>query len=314
MHIAGGVALNQVFINVDGGNLLSVAEHADVAQRAQLVDAAGSIQRIEGGRKAGEGVGAGTHDFAHHLDLQRADAAHGELEMAVAVALAELFLQRGLSLRYREAGQAHKAHIGDDDIAVGGDGLLHRLLAGAPDVDDYLVAGAQHIVGGRGNVLCRGEGEILRVEDIPAEHLTGVAFVHLLGEVLGVGGGVGTYVVARDAELLLTQFRVAAGDGKHLSLFGSLLFCLEAFSLAAHALQLSCGDTLADQVADNGALGGAFLGFLGDVGQNLFVRHALGHQAAFAGQEGSGGEERNQKKCFNLHIAFSVFLVRLSRT
>ena len=69
MHIAGGVALDQVFIDVDSGNLLAVTKHADVAQRAQLVDAAGSIQRIEGGREAGEGVGAGTHDFAHHLYL-----------------------------------------------------------------------------------------------------------------------------------------------------------------------------------------------------------------------------------------------------
>ena len=233
--------------------------------------------------------------------------------MAVAVALAELFLQRGLSLRYREAGQTHEAHIGDDDITVGGNGLLHRLLAGAPDVDDHLIAGAQHVVGRRGNILSRGEGEILRVEDVPAEHLTGVHLVHLLGEVFGIGSGVGAHHIARDANLLLAQLRVAGGSGQ-LAFFGGLLLGLQTFGLAAHALQLGCGDTLADQVADNGALGGAFLGFLGDVGQNLFVRHALGHQDAFARQEGSGGEEQNQKKCFNLHIEFSVFLVRLSRT
>ena len=55
-------------------------------------------------------------------------------------------------------------------LALGRNPVLHRRLGVSPYLDDHFVAGAQHVVGRRRNIIARGERQVPGGENLPAEH------------------------------------------------------------------------------------------------------------------------------------------------
>ena len=104
--------------------------------------------------------------------------------------------------------------VGHIDVAIGRDRQLLTLLGVAIDIDDQLVARAQHIVLGRGDVHLRLEGEALVIENITAENL--LTLLLRLAEIQGVG----TLIVAHHRGIV-TIHPLGGAIHHHLLLAGA---------------------------------------------------------------------------------------------
>ena len=67
------VAFHDKFVNIDGGDILSVAYQLNVSEAADITHAACTVKRMEDGREGRKGVGTRLHDFSHHIDLDSTD-------------------------------------------------------------------------------------------------------------------------------------------------------------------------------------------------------------------------------------------------
>ena len=97
-------------------------------------------------------------------------------------------LERGLELADADAGHGHRTDLGDGDLALAVDHQLGYQVDRAPDLQLHLVAGAEHIVGGRCDIADRGVGLRLR-EQFRAVDRQQLAsrFLHEALELAGLG-------------------------------------------------------------------------------------------------------------------------------
>ena len=193
-HVALHVAVEDVVVDVAGGNELALAVDADVTERTDFVRTARHVEGVEDGGEGGEGVSAGHDHFAHHVYGDGAGLAHGEAHVGTAVALAEGGLEALVGLRHGESVHADGAVVIDHHGTIGGHGALEAFLRGSPHVDEDGIARPEAVVVGRGNVHVGLKGEVAVVEDVAAEHLFALHFpVHplILGEDIDVVERVG---------------------------------------------------------------------------------------------------------------------------
>ena len=97
-----------------------------------------------------------------------------------------------VGLGHGHAAEVDRADFLDIDGAVGRDILTDGVLAGAPDVDDDLIARTQTVVGRSGEVHARLEGEVFGVEDVASEHFVFLQYAGqtVLNGVVHIAGGI----------------------------------------------------------------------------------------------------------------------------
>ena len=69
------------FVNIDGGDILSVAYQLNVAEAADITHTACTVKRVEDGREGRKGVGTRLHDLSHHVDLDSTDITQSQTDV-----------------------------------------------------------------------------------------------------------------------------------------------------------------------------------------------------------------------------------------
>ena len=311
--VARLLAAEQVIVDVDRSHAFAVAEHLYVAQRTDVVDAAGVVEGVEDRGKGREGESSRRGHLAHDVHLYGAHLPQLQRSVGTRVGQASVFarefvLDYLIGLLYGVAAEVDGAELRHHYGAFGGDGLAYVLLILSPDVDDDLVAGAEAVVLRGGDVHPRGEGQGVLVEDVVAVYSTfGSPFVFdvdwlpvvVVGIVIllvflwvGGAGSAGLYrgfpapVAVGPLVVRGTLSACVVDVGLPGSGSGGGVAVLLAFILALHALHLLGSDAARHQLAAYHLLALACARSRLDVGKNLHVghpglkaqRHHYGHQ------------------------------------
>ena len=163
------LSVDQIVVNVQIGDLPAVAINLNATQRSDVVDTSGRIDRIEHRSQRRQRVGPRHGDLARDIHLDAPYLAQRNPNLSAHDPI-DFRLDALLSLLDRQTGHGDRTDAGNADAALGRNPVLHRRLGVSPYLDDHFVAGAQHVVGRRRNIIARGERQVPGGENLPAEH------------------------------------------------------------------------------------------------------------------------------------------------
>ena len=151
------VATKQEVIDVALYNYLARTQHLNVAKATNLTHATSCIERVEERCERREGIGAGISNLTYNIHLNTADIAKSELNggraaVNTGIDACQRTLDACVCFLHGVTREGDRAYSGDVDSALGGDcaGVVH--LSIAPNINQHLIARAEHIVVGSGNV------------------------------------------------------------------------------------------------------------------------------------------------------------------
>ena len=150
---------------------------------------------MEDGGEGGECIGAGGLDLTHHVDQDGAGLTDRNLDVGTLEIGADLAADATMGCLDGKTADMDGTEVGDGDIAIGADRQGMRLLRGAVDIDDELVARTEDIVLRRGDVHLGLEGERLVVEDVTAEDALAHRRRLPFDEFRGIGTLMGDYLI-----------------------------------------------------------------------------------------------------------------------
>ena len=196
LGVFGHFAGDQKRVEVQGFDGFAASNHLDVPEGAFEAGAARHVESVQGRGKGGKVVLAGLL-HAHQGDVDGAHGAqrHGELGLAgrqgPEAVLGQVGLDFGRAVLQGQAAQRYHAGVGNGDVPVGGDFGTGAVFLAAVNKDVQHVAGAQHVVGGGGNVQRRSKVEVLLLEKVGTKH-QGVqnAVLVQFAQLDGLGNGV----------------------------------------------------------------------------------------------------------------------------
>ena len=166
--------IENIIIHIDHRHQTPTTINLDVAQCAQLVDAASHVKRMENTGKSTNRIGARHLYFAHHVHNDGARLPHSGLNLTAA----ETRSQRAA---YLIVGRSHRhAAHSNGTIAWNGHGSFRRnhqrlgLLRSAKDVNHHFITRTDGVVGGCGNVHVGLEAQQLIIKNVAAKHLSSI--------------------------------------------------------------------------------------------------------------------------------------------
>ena len=163
------LSVDQVVVHVQIGDLPAVAINLNATQRSDVVDTSGRIDCIEHRSQRRQRIGPRHGDLARNIHLDAPYLAQRNPDLSAHDPV-DFRLDALLSLLDRQTGHGDRTDAGNADAALGRNPVLHRRLGVSPYLDDHFVAGAQHVVGRRRNIIARGERQVPGGENLPAEH------------------------------------------------------------------------------------------------------------------------------------------------
>ena len=173
-NVTHQTTIENIIIHIDHRHQTPTTINLDVAQCAQLVDAASHVKRMENTGKSTDCIGAGHLYFAHHVHNDGARLPHSGLNLTAA----ETRSQRAA---YLIVGRSHRhAAHSNGTIAWNGHGSFRRnhqrlgLLRSAKDVNHHLITRTDGVVGGCGNVHVGLEAQQLIIKNVAAKHLSSI--------------------------------------------------------------------------------------------------------------------------------------------
>src|SRR5690606_33089258 len=152
-RVIGRVAAKQQVVEVEGADLLAVPYVSDVAQRADLLDAAARIQRVRYRREAAHEIGPGTLDVAEHVNLHRAQLAERHARRHADHLLADDAVDRLAHRIEREPGYVDGPDLGEVDHAVAGDRQEEFVVAVPEELNVDGIAGPDDVVDGHRQII-----------------------------------------------------------------------------------------------------------------------------------------------------------------
>ena len=161
--------VDQVVVHIQIGDLLAVPENLNMPERPDPVDPAGRIDRIEQRRQRRQRISPRSNDLPGNIDLDTANLPQRHLHLSVHDLVNPGF-DPFLGFGNRQSGQIDRADPLDADTAFRGNFLLYARFRLAPDFDDHLVAGSQHVIGRSGHVVTRRESQVLRRKYLLSEN------------------------------------------------------------------------------------------------------------------------------------------------
>ena len=203
------------------------------------------------------------HHFPHDVDLNGPciSQRHPYLIIFVRKYRSQLVLQESVRFFHRHATQVNRSQFLHVDCSVRRNGLPDAGLAGSPDVDDYLIARSQLIVGRCCHVAVRLKRQVPGIEDISSKYL--ILLCQFLRSRLVVRQG-GCLILGFLPQPCFVQFR-----SLHVgSIRPHLLFILFLDSF-----RLFTGHSFSGQFHCNLLLLFPFLGRLFHIFYHLLVRH-----------------------------------------
>ena len=167
------VTLHQELIDVHPGHYLPVTYHLDVTDGARFHHSACTIQGVEGRGKGRQHIGAGVGNFSHYVNLDGSDLAQAQAHIRAFPSQATVNLAQSLFQVFVGFVNGHSAQINRTqhihiDAAFRRNDASKRGLVAAEDVDDDLIAGAQPVVAGSGQILARRKIQRFVTENITA--------------------------------------------------------------------------------------------------------------------------------------------------
>ena len=190
-YVAAEISVEDIVVDVDGGDAASGAEHLDVAHGADVVCAACHIECMEYGGKCAEGVGSGHLHFSHDVDGDGFGLAYTQAYVGACKMGGQYALDTGIGLGDGKSADIDRTEVLEIDVAIGGYRTFVRLGGRAPDVDTDGIARAKAVVGRCGDVHLRLESELLVVEDVASEDLLAYRLFKFFLEVIVVSEGIG---------------------------------------------------------------------------------------------------------------------------
>ena len=184
-HVAFQVAVEDIVVDVHRRDQLAAAIHLDVAQRADIVRAAGHVERVEHGGECRERVRAGVLHLAHHVHTDRLRLSHGELNVRARVVALHHALHPLVGLCHSQSVHVHWAAPLDRDGAFGRHSGGDALLRCAPNVDVHGVARTESVVLRNGHIHVALKREVLIVEDVAAKHLFLLPLIFTVSQFVG---------------------------------------------------------------------------------------------------------------------------------
>ena len=114
---------------------------------------------MENRGEGAQGIGARRLDLTHDIDQDGASLAQRSLNAGTLIVTAQFAADTALCSGDCQSTDMNRAKVRYGDVTIGADGQGHGLLRGPIDIDDELVARAQHIVLWGGDIHGRFEGQ-----------------------------------------------------------------------------------------------------------------------------------------------------------
>ena len=168
------LAIEDIVVYIDSGDLTTATEHLDVTQGTEGVHTTGHIQGMEHTGKGTEGVSTWGQHLTHHIDGDGAGLTNSHADLGTAVALTEHTADLGIGGIDRETANMDGTIACNHDGAIGGNLELLRALRGTIDIDEHLIARTYDVSGGGGDVHIGLEREFVLIENIATKHLLAI--------------------------------------------------------------------------------------------------------------------------------------------